>query len=186
MSESITGDQSAALALLVAALDAVGVEYFLTGSVAAGFYGNARMSNDLDVVIRVPRDRRPLVKVLSEDFEEDAATIDDALREPRMFNVITRDTVTKIDIIPHNTDMNPGDVFARRRRIALGDDEIAVISPEDLIIAKLIWAKDSRSEMQFRDIRGLLARTGLEREYLEETAARAGLGPLLRELDAGH
>jgi hypothetical protein len=77
-------------------------------------------------------------------------------------------------------------VFARRRRVRLGDENISVISPEDLIIAKLIGASDSRSEMQFRDIGRLLERTDLDMSYIEQTAMRVGVTGLLGELRARH
>jgi hypothetical protein len=58
---------------------------------------------------------------------------------------------------------------------------VKIISPEDLIIAKLLWAKDSRSEMQFRDVHGLLHYRALDQVYVRETAARLGLLELLEE-----
>ena len=39
------------------------------------------------------------------------------------------------------------------------------MSKEDLIISKLVWAKDSRSEIQLGDVRNLLG-TGYDAEYL--------------------
>ena len=39
------------LARVASALDAVGVRYVVTGSMAAGFYGTPRMSADIDVLI---------------------------------------------------------------------------------------------------------------------------------------
>jgi hypothetical protein len=182
MNESITGEQSEALLLLVAALEAVGVDYMLTGSVAAGFYGSARMSNDLDVVIDVPAMRRPLVKVLHEDFEADPENVEAALREPRIFNVFHPATLAKIDLIPRNQVKDSPEVFARRRLVSFGDAQVQIISPEDLVIAKLTWAKESRSEMQFRDVAGLLRREDLEMEYIRRKAAKFGLIATLNEI----
>ena len=35
--------------------------------------------------------------------------------------------------------------------------ELWIVSPEDLILSKLDWARDTRSELQLRDVRHLLA-----------------------------
>lgn len=187
MADGITGEQTRALILLAEALDAVGVEYYLTGSVAAGLYGDARMSNDIDVVVDVPARRRFLVEVLVQDFEADADVIDEALRDRRMFNLLAPESLAKIDVIPRNRELDSDDVLARRHKILLGDDEICVISPEDLVISKLHWSKDSHSEMQQRDIRGLLARADIDLRYIEKKAASLGLTAWFSEVRrAGH
>jgi hypothetical protein len=41
-----------------------------------------------------------------------------------------------------------------------------IVSREDLILSKLIWARDSDSDHQLRDVRALL-NTTLEHDYLE-------------------
>jgi hypothetical protein len=43
-------DQLEVLKLIAARLDALGVHYMLTGSVAAGWYGQPRMTRDIDLV----------------------------------------------------------------------------------------------------------------------------------------
>ncbi len=182
MDDGITGEQTQALILLAEALDALGVEYYRTGSVAAGLYGDARMSNDIDVVIEVPRQRGPLVKVLSEDFEADAEIVDEALRDRRMFNLLSPVSLAKIDVIPRVPKLDSDDVLTRRHRISLGDGVICVISPEDLVVAKLQWSKDSRSEMQQRDIWELLARADIDLRYIERKAAKLGLTEWFREV----
>lgn len=61
-----------------------------------------------------------------------------------------------------------------------------IVAPEDLILSKLKWAQESRSELQVRDVRELMA-TGitLDREYLEHWAQGIGVVALLRDIDDG-
>jgi len=40
--------------------------------------------------------------------------------------------------------------------VTVDDQDLYVVSPEDLILSKLEWAKDSRSEVQLNDVRNLL------------------------------
>jgi hypothetical protein len=51
-----------------------------------------------------------------------------------------------------------------------------------LILSKLEWSRESRSEQQRRDV-GLLLATPLDRAYLDEWAARLGLAGLLKEIE---
>jgi hypothetical protein len=54
------------------------------------------------------------------------------------------------------------------------------VSKEDLIISKLVWAKDSHSEIQLSDVRNLLA-TGYDAAYLRHWTCELGLDNLLEE-----
>jgi len=49
-----------------------------------------------------------------------------------------------------------------------------LISREDLILPKLFWARSSRSEMQSRDVRNLLAGE-YDIEYLRRQAKQLGV-----------
>jgi hypothetical protein len=57
-----------------------------------------------------------------------------------------------------------------------------VVAPEDLIISKLEWARDTRSEVQLGDVRNLLASAELDRDYLGRWVTRLGLDALYREV----
>ena len=45
-----------------------------------------------------------------------------------------------------------------------------IVSREDLILSKLLWARDSESELQLRDVKSLLEDTS-DQEYLKSWAA---------------
>ena len=74
--------------------------------------------------------------------------------------------------------------FARRKQINLGDFQTWIVSREDLILSKLYWAKESRSEMQLRDVRNLLA-AACDAVYLHSRAPALGVEELLKEVLAG-
>jgi len=65
--------------------------------------------------------------------------------------------------------------------IEMGDFQTWIISREDLILSKLRWTNDSRSEMQLRDVRNLLA-SGYDEAYLRSHAQALGVAQLLEEL----
>lgn len=170
------------MARVAAAFDAVGVEYVFTGSVAAGFFGTPRFSADIDVVINATvADRVYVTKVLTEDFFADADVIRQAFTERSMFNVVDKEEHVNVDVMFWSRALNPGDIFARHREADVEGTRVKLISPEDLIIAKLLWAKDSHSEMQMRDVHGLLHYPKLDREDVRRNAARLGVAGLLEE-----
>jgi hypothetical protein len=70
--------------------------------------------------------------------------------------------------------------FERRQKISILDFTTFIASKEDLIISKLFWSKDSRSELQLSDVRNLLA-TGYDAEYLERWTRELRLDRLLQE-----
>ncbi len=73
--------------------------------------------------------------------------------------------------------------FTRRRTMVVGDLSVAVVSPEDLILSKLDWARTSASASQYQDVAQLLAAvSGLDIDYLEHWAGTLGVLEQLREL----
>ena len=60
------------------------------------------------------------------------------------------------------------------------------ISAEDLVLAKLLWAKDSHSEMQIKDVRNLLKTVkSLDIAYIEKWSVELGLENLFKEIKNG-
>ncbi len=142
-------EQAEALTRFVDAMDALGIDYMLTGSVAAAFYAPPRMTRDIDVVIDArASDARLLAKGLEEEFVVDPDLVREAFDRRSMFNVLEPHSFAKVDVIIRNPIQDPDEVFVRRREFEVSGRTVKVISPEDLIIAKLNWARAGRSEMQ--------------------------------------
>ncbi len=72
------------------------------------------------------------------------------------------------------------EAFAHRRKINFSGFEIWIISRDDLILAKLNWAKDTRSEMQMRDVASII-RNGYDENYVQTWAKNLGVEELLKE-----
>ena len=63
--------------------------------------------------------------------------------------------------------------------------QISVVSPEDLILSKLEWSKDSGSELQNNDVHVLLSSVeNLDQEYLEKWAQELGVTDQLQKARA--
>jgi hypothetical protein len=101
-----------------------------------------------------------------------------------MFNIIHSALVIKVDFVVRKDSDYRREEFSRKRRVTVeGHDLFMVAAEEDLIISKLDWARESRSEVQLADVRNLLVRVkDLDRNYLNRWVNRLGLEPLYREV----
>ena len=165
-------------------LAVAGIPYMITGSIAANFYAVPRMTRDIDLVAELSEaGAARLVEVLRDDFYLDAAAVATAVRERGMFNVIHTRHVVKVDFVVRKDSEYRREEFARRRAVAIEGSEIFMVTPEDLILSKLDWARDTRSETQLTDVRNLLTSVeGLDHAYLSRWAVRLGVDALLREV----
>ena len=70
--------------------------------------------------------------------------------------------------------------FERRRQVRIDGTDVSLVAPEDLVLSKLHWAKDSRSEIQLNDVRNLIACVGdLDWNYVDRWASHLTVSTLL-------
>jgi len=175
------------LKLVASRLDDAEIDYMISGSIALTFYGKPRMTRDIDIVIMIPmREVDQFVRLFEQDFYIDRDMVADAIRNQSMFNIIHLETVIKVDFIIRKNQEYRILEFNKRKKMKLEDQEVWVVSLEDLIISKLYWAKDSFSEMQIKDIVSLID-LDLDMDYVEKWCDRLGLDLILRRvLDERH
>lgn len=156
----------------------------ITGSTAANFYTIPRMTRDIDIVVELAReDTDRVVELFGDDFYVDREAVTDAVIRQSMFNVIHSEWVIKVDFVVRKDTLYRRTEFARRRNITFEDQEIQIVAPEDLILSKLDWAKDSRSEFQLADVRNLLRSVqNLDFDYLAHWAKELDVEGLYREV----
>lgn len=163
-------------------LDSAGIEFMVTGSVAMNYYAQPRMTRDIDVVMALEEsDAIRLVNLFSVDYYIDEQAIARAIRQRSIFNLIHQDSIIKVDGIVRKDEAYRVEEFIRRQRVAIGDFQTWIVSLEDLVLSKLFWAKDSRSELQLRDVRNLL-HLDCDPNYLRSRAETLGVEQLLEEL----
>lgn len=162
-------------------LDRAGIAYMITGSVAMNYYAQPRMTRDIDIVVKLTSEDGPRIQIaFKEDYYLPTDEIAEAVRLEHMFNIVHLDSVVKIDMIVCKSAKYRQTEFSRRQEIELPGFRAWIVSKEDLILSKLVWALDSHSELQLRDVRNLLA-TGTDMEYLSKWAKMLEVETLLRE-----
>jgi hypothetical protein len=163
-------------------LESGGVAFMLTGSMAMSFYAQPRMTRDIDLVVKLASDQTDILMSLFEaEYYVDRLAIAKAIAHRSVFNLIHNETIIKFDCIVLKDGQYRQEEFARRRRITLGDFQTWIVTREDLILSKLYWARDSKSELQLRDVRNLLS-SDCDMSYLFSRAENLGVKPLLDEI----
>lgn len=160
-------------------LEAVGVPYMLTGSLAAAYYATPRATQDIDVVIDTGKEgvERLVESFLKADLYVDPDAALTAWQTRGQFNAIDPDTGWKVDLIVRKDRSFSTTEFERRERAEMLGIEVSLASLEDVLIAKLEWAALGDSELQRTDVVRMLESSGdrLDRGYLMKWVAELGL-----------
>jgi len=107
----------------------------------------------------------------------------DAVQSQGMFNIIHNEYVIKIDFIIMKQSPYRKEEFKRRQKVKIGSVTIWMVSPEDLILSKLWWAKDSRSEMQIADVKNILQNVkDVDKKYIKKWVQELNIKELYKEL----
>ncbi|HVE71792.1 MAG TPA: hypothetical protein VNI54_10520 [Thermoanaerobaculia bacterium] len=134
-------------------------------------HGIPRATKDIDIVIAPSRDQLALL-VGQFPAAQYHAVLEEALfafDHQSIFNVTDYDTGWRVDfIIAKNTDFNAAE-FHRRREVDVAGTRLYVASPEDVLIAKLDWAKQGASDRQIDDAANIIRAQGddLDVPYIE-------------------
>jgi hypothetical protein len=176
----------AVLEKLTKVFDELNIAYVIGGSMASSVYGVVRFTQDADITVEPFEpvcDR--FFEVLKDDFYISREAMHQALQNRSSFNVIYFATAFKIDIFIRQESEFQKQMLSRSRKLRLGDSAKAIsfVSPEDIILLKLDWYRQSgcASEQQWSDVQGVLAgqRNLLDLEYLKIWAKKLGLIDLL-------
>ena len=176
-------EQVAVLEHITHRLEQAGIPYMLSGSTAMNYYAQPRMTRDIDLVLEIQAaDTARLWMQLGEDYYFDEEAAQAAIRHEGMFNLLHHASLVKIDCIVRKSHPYRRMEFSRRRRVDFGGFPVWIVSAEDLLLSKLDWLKESRSEMQFKDVRNLIDSVPqLDWAYLFHWAERLGILSLLEE-----
>lgn len=160
------------------------IPYMVTGSIAANFYTVPRMTRDIDIVVELSeRDIGQFIPLFEKDYYLEPNTVRGAVKNKAMFNLIQNEHVIKVDFVVRKNSEYRRTEFARRKQITVEGQTLYVVSPEDLILSKLHWAKDTGSEVQLSDVRNLLKSVKkLNRSYLARWAKRLGIESLYKKV----
>ena len=178
--------------LVIEALEVIGVEYLIGGSVAAWAWGEPRSTLDLDLVVNIPLESASLLsqELAKRGLLVPSDVILDAIIEERTdlpINAIHMYSGFKADLYP----LRPQDelrrsALERRKQVDFGPPirMVYVHSPEDLIVYKVLYFSISQQTKHLRDIAAILKSMGdeIDYAYIETWVERKGLGPIWQQI----
>ncbi|HXO22161.1 MAG TPA: hypothetical protein VOA87_19765 [Thermoanaerobaculia bacterium] len=171
------------------ALDDLGIPYYLGGSLASSLHGIPQSAQDAELVADLkPEHLKRLSAALSATFYIDRGKAAAAVRRRTSFRLLHLQTFHEVELHVLRDDPLPHQAMARRQRLALPGIEVAVASPEDVILQKLHGLRlgDEISSLAWEDVQGILKvqRSGVDLHYLGQRAKEMRLeGLLQRALD---
>jgi hypothetical protein len=157
------------LRVLVAFFDKHQIPYMLSGSMAMSTYVGPRFTRDFDFIVHLkPSDALLLSNHFKDGYYCDFDSIVDAIQKKGLFNIIDHKSNYKADFILLKNNRYRETEFERRRQVDFLDMSIFLVSPEDLLISKIIWIQDIQSEIQMEDIRLLCLKDDLDWNYIND------------------
>jgi hypothetical protein len=178
--------------LVIAALEAAGIEYMIGGAVASWAWGEPRSTLDLDLVVNIPLESiQHLANELKKrDMLVPGEIILDIVLEDRSdlpINAVHMHSGYKANLYPvREGDELRASAFSRRQKVDLGEPlgEVYLHSPEDLIIYKLWYYSISQQTKHLRDITSIVMtlEDELDHSYIEKWAMDKGVINIWREI----
>ena len=174
---------------VVRIFEALGIEYYIGGSLASSAFGIARSTMDIDIAADIRQGQASVLEErLQTHFYVDREMIERAIREKSSFNIVHLETMFKVDIFVVSDEPYDKQAMARRLRRDLtadGAHQADLSSPEDIILRKLLWYRSSGkiSDRQRDDVLGVMRVQGeqLDAAYLELWAKRLSIFDLLQK-----
>ncbi|MCI0651827.1 MAG: hypothetical protein L0Z55_08080 [Planctomycetes bacterium] len=170
-------------------LEKLGVSYAFGGAIAQNYWGTVRATQDVDVIVAVPKVRyQTLVDALSDDGfqldtnsrERTAITVEAVLAQERRRRYFTcYRGLVKVDFFVPLVPLQHA-MLQRARKVAFQGAAMPIVSAEDLILIKMVFHR----EKDLRDVCAILwsQRGNLDQDYLSKQAESTLRGEELREL----
>lgn len=166
-------------------LDELKIPYAITGGMAVSIWGRTRYTADIDIVVEIVEKNIGLLvkKLLAVD--KDVYVAEEAIREAfeikGEFNFIHPQSQLKVDFWVVKDNFNKQEI---KRAVAKNIDgkNINFVSPEDLILSKLLWYQLSESTRQLEDIESVLKISKVDIDYVKKTAEKQGTIEILNKL----
>ncbi len=168
--------------LFITPLNRAGIEYMVTGGLAAIVYGHPRLTLDIDLVVRLAgRDAEVMAALWppEEFYFPPVEVIEEATRTGTgHFNVIHNTTMLRADVYVAGTDDLGSWALQHRAPREVEGQTVQFAPIEYVIVMKLKYYQLGGSDRHLRDIARMLAVSGAEvdRPTLDRWITRMHLG----------
>jgi hypothetical protein len=155
------------IGLFVAPLNRVGIEYMVTGGLAAIVYGHPRLTLDVDLVIRLPSESASVFTALwpaDEFYVPPVEVVAEESARPGAghCNVIHSTSMLRADVYFAGNDALAAWALGRRVVRVVQGEAVQFAPIEYVILSKLRYYRDGGSDRHLRDIARMLEVSGSE------------------------
>jgi len=180
-------EQEELLEKIASILRELNIPYAVTGGIAITVWGRPRFTADIDIIVElVPQKLDKLAeKLLSIDkvVYVDKRMMRRALEQRGEFNFIHPASGLKVDFWVLKKGLFSQEQLDRAVRKKIANVPILFVSPEDLILSKLLWYKESESDRQLEDIASVLRRQKkLDWKYIHKWSKQQSTFKILDDL----
>lgn len=164
------------LTKVASVLNEIKISYAVTGGVAVTVWGRPRYTADIDIVIDIaPQKLKRLIGALLEIeksiyLDIDVKTPIEIIKQRGGFNLIHSLSGIKVDFVVKKEDEFSRLEIQRAIKKDFYGQKIYFISPEDLILIKLLWYKNSGSTRHLEDAESILKISKVNLRYIEKWA----------------
>lgn len=156
-------------------LDELEIPYIITGGMAVSVWGRPRFTADVDIVVELfPKNvnllAEKLLKVDKDIYVSKEAMLN-ALENQGEFNFIDPNSRLKVDFWIVKDEFNKQEIKRAIPR-KIDGQKINFVSPEDLILSKLLWHQISQSTRQLEDIESVLRISKVDLTYIKKWAVK--------------
>jgi hypothetical protein len=168
------------IALFVAPLEAAGISYLVSGSVATAIYGEPRNTLDIDLAVFPVPAQLELFQQLFPETEFYLPPVEVITLECRRtarghFNIIHHATGLKADLYPSKNHPCLAWAMDHKQRLSTPSGEVSLAPPEYVILHKLDFYREGGHQKHLRDIAGVINQQDLDLSFLTEATATLGL-----------
>ncbi len=175
-------EQPDLISLFVAPLNRLHLTYMVTGSLAAGTYGEPRLTNDVDIVLALSQSDAARLHVAFDNATFYAPPMEVIEAERRRaqyghFNLIHSGSAFKADVYLVGDDPLDSWALDHRLSVTVSNERVYLAPPEYVIIRKLQYFSAGGSEKHIADTRAMIAVLGerLDTIALMDQIDRLGL-----------
>ncbi len=168
------------LRLVAETCERLGLEYYVTGSLASMHYSVPRTTTDVDIVVDLPpwKAKEFCAAFPESEFYVDEQTACAAADTGDQFNILHAMKGVKADIMCFRDTPYDESRLARRQRVEIIPGlSVFIAAPEDVILKKLEFYRQGGSQKHLGDITGMFQVSGgqIELGYIERWAPRIGV-----------
>jgi len=183
-------EQDELLVTIASILAKLEIPYAVTGGIAISVWGHPRFTADIDIAVELLSEKLDqLAKELltiDKDVYVDETMMRRALARKGEFNFIHPASGLKVDFWILKNDLFSKTEMKRRVDKKISGTTVSFISPEDLILRKLLWYKVTESTRQLEDIKTVFERQKkLDMKYIKKWAKMHSTDTILEKLLKG-